>query len=298
MTASEAWFEELLQQVASDDPAVVDRAHRFALGSLDRDPRVRVLAATAFDRARAFAGKEQKFGTQALLRSGLPAPWPVDGRTTDSERAKWGIGPLAQFAERLDAAPRIGKQPLRRLLRARRSALDPSTAAAAAATIAAYGVAALAARARGGVVAAYWPLPGEVDPLPLARALAAASGATLALPVVDGERMHFRAFAGDHELVPAGFGTRGPSAAAPVVHPKVVLAPLLGFDATGARLGQGKGYYDRTLAAGAAAASRPLVVGVAFACQQLPGVPTEAHDLHLDAVVTEHGLQHFVASSA
>ena len=70
--------------------------------------------------------------------------------------------------------------------------------------------------------------------------------------------------------------------------------PLLGFDARGQRLGWGKGYYDRYLAQRAAAATapagRPFAVGVAFACQQVPAIPSEAHDVPLDAVLTEGGL--------
>ncbi len=62
----------------------------------------------------------------------------------------------------------------------------------------------------------------------------------------------------------------------------VVVAPLTAFDRTLARIGQGGGYYDALLAA----VPRPAV-GVAFACQEVPVVPTEPHDVRLDAVVTE-----------
>ncbi|MGK0353423.1 MAG: 5-formyltetrahydrofolate cyclo-ligase, partial [Planctomycetota bacterium] len=61
--------------------------------------------------------------------------------------------------------------------------------------------------------------------------------------------------------------------------------PLVGFDRTGARLGQGKGFYDRKLAAVAGRA--PLVVGIACSCQEVPVVPTEVHDRRLDVLVTE-----------
>jgi 5-formyltetrahydrofolate cyclo-ligase len=188
----------------------------------------------------------------------------------------------------------IGKHELRTAMRATRDAIDTSARAAGAERIAAHGLAALAARARSGaIVAAYWPIRSEADPRPLARALAAL-GAGLCLPVVDGDAMRFRAWRNDDELVAAGFGALGPAADAPECAPAIVLAPLLACDRRGGRLGWGKGFYDRMLAARDVAAARgdgerPFVVGVAFACQLVASVPMDAHDRRLDAIVTEEG---------
>ena len=71
--------------------------------------------------------------------------------------------------------------------------------------------------------------------------------------------------------------------------PSVVLTPLVGFDASGARLGQGGGFYDRKFAELQGRADL-LVVGIASSCQELPVVPTEAHDRRLDLVMTELGV--------
>lgn len=284
-----AAYYRALVELRSDDATIVDAVHQRALARFGEAPRWRSLAAMAFDRGRALAGREQKFGTQFVRCGGVKMLWPVERATTDSERAKWGIGPLARLGLLADHAMTIDKAPLRRLARARRERFAAGAAAAAVAEqLMAHAVPHLADAAcrPGAVVAAYWPLPGEADPRPLARALAA-RGATLALPVVDGDDMHFRRWSGDeHDLADAGFGTKGPGPDVPEVAPTVVLAPLVAFDASGARLGQGRGYYDRWLAARAAP---PRFVGVAFACQQLPAVPTEAHDLRLDAIVTEQG---------
>ncbi|PWN98051.1 nagb/rpia/CoA transferase-like protein [Tilletiopsis washingtonensis] len=78
----------------------------------------------------------------------------------------------------------------------------------------------------------------------------------------------------------------------------LVLVPGVAFDHACCRLGHGKGYYDRYLSSLAAHhASRsmpaPLLVGLALAPQLLrPGeaVPTDAHDLPLDAVVHPAGV--------
>jgi hypothetical protein len=59
-----------------------------------------------------------------------------------------------------------------------------------------------------------------------------------------------------------------------------------------ARLGMGGGYYDRWLAR-PRAARRPLRVGFGFALQEARVVPATAHDVRLDAVVTERGLRRF-----
>ncbi len=67
----------------------------------------------------------------------------------------------------------------------------------------------------------------------------------------------------------------------------LVIVPLVGFDESGTRLGQGGGHYDRTLAHLGRAGLRPQRIGLAFACQQVPMLPRDRHDVPLTAVVTE-----------
>ncbi len=66
----------------------------------------------------------------------------------------------------------------------------------------------------------------------------------------------------------------------------LVFLPLVGFDATGGRLGMGGGFYDRSLAA--CSLPLPLLLGLAHACQQVEQLPLAAWDMPLDAVVTDH----------
>lgn len=75
----------------------------------------------------------------------------------------------------------------------------------------------------------------------------------------------------------------------------VVFLPLLGFDRHGTRLGSGAGYYDRAFAFRRRRQSwhRPLLVGLAFSGQQVDHIERGAHDVPLDAVVTELGVEHF-----
>jgi len=140
------------------------------------------------------------------------------------------------------------------------------------------------------IVGGYWPLPGEVDPLPLMAALAA-RGAALALPVVmaPDAPLAFRAWSPGDRLEPGPHGTFHPAEAAPLLVPTLLLVPLLAFDAKGFRLGFGGGYYDRTLDA-LRRGSGVVAAGLAFAAQQSPALPSEPWDQALDMVFTEEGL--------
>lgn len=64
---------------------------------------------------------------------------------------------------------------------------------------------------------------------------------------------------------------------------ELVVAPLVGFDRNGGRLGLGGGYYDSLLAH-----IRCPAVGIAYAMQEVKHVPCEGHDIGLDVIVTEH----------
>jgi 5-formyltetrahydrofolate cyclo-ligase len=64
----------------------------------------------------------------------------------------------------------------------------------------------------------------------------------------------------------------------------LVMVPGTAFDLRGARMGQGKGYYDRLLSG--ARADAPLVA-LAFDCQIFDEIPVAPHDVFMDTVLTE-----------
>ena len=64
----------------------------------------------------------------------------------------------------------------------------------------------------------------------------------------------------------------------------LVMVPGVAFDRTGARMGHGKGYYDKLLEH--ARSDTPLVA-LAFECQLFPEIPTQSHDVFMDKIVTE-----------
>lgn len=142
----------------------------------------------------------------------------------------------------------------------------------------------------GACVALYRAMGSEMDPQPLARALLAA-GRILCLPVVV-ERdaaMIFRAWSPGEPLEMDAAGCPAPLPLAEVVAPDLIVTPLLAFDGSGGRLGQGGGYYDRTFAAFPDIAR----IGLAYAGQAVERLEAEAHDMRLHGVLTEAGYRPF-----
>lgn len=194
------------------------------------------------------------------------------------------------------------KAQLRARLREARANIPPAAAAAAAQGVAGRALAFLleklgALDPASMPVALYASLPGELDSQPLLRALAENGFPTL-LPVagVKATPLTFRRWKPGDPLAAGRFGLREPVATAPEMVPKILLAPLLGFDGAGTRLGFGGGYYDATLArlrdGGLIAAG-----GLAFSCQRAERIPREKHDEGLDFVVTETNVFEFTEFS-
>src|SRR3954451_2760283 len=184
----------------------------------------------------------------------------------------------------MSAAPSKGD--LRTAALARRDALGDEDRAAAAEAIAKRGLP-LAIKP-GTVVAGYSPIRNEVDPTPLMQTLAA-RGARLALPAVmaRGKSLAFRAWSPGEKLMLGPVGILEPSPAAAELVPDVVLVPLAAFDRAGHRIGYGAGHYDFTLAH-LRKRKAVLAIGIAFAAQEIPAVPTAEHDVRLDVVLTEN----------
>jgi 5-formyltetrahydrofolate cyclo-ligase len=73
----------------------------------------------------------------------------------------------------------------------------------------------------------------------------------------------------------------------PVTELDLIIVPGVAFDRRGGRMGHGKGYYDKLLEH--ARPDTPLVA-LAFDCQLFPEIPTAAHDIFMDRIVTESGV--------
>jgi 5-formyltetrahydrofolate cyclo-ligase len=71
-----------------------------------------------------------------------------------------------------------------------------------------------------------------------------------------------------------------------IITPTLLLVPCLGYGPGGYRLGYGGGFYDRTLAS---ISPQPVTVGLGFANGFVSDLMAEAHDVPLDAILTDHG---------
>jgi 5-formyltetrahydrofolate cyclo-ligase len=144
-------------------------------------------------------------------------------------------------------------------------------------------------------IALYAALPEELDTRPIIE-LARARGCRLYLPRIDrhslGRKMKF-----------VEMNARQRSNRLGIVEPEgsriigarwldVVFLPLVGFDSRGIRLGTGGGYYDRAFAfrRWRTVWHTPQLVGLAYSFQQVEQIIPAAHDVLLDAVVTEKGV--------
>lgn len=133
-------------------------------------------------------------------------------------------------------------------------------------------------------VALYMGLDDEAPAQRLAAQLQT-MGKTIALPhVIDRlGTMEFLSWRPEDQLFPGLFGTSHPEPGGGPVTPDVIIAPLLGFDRSMNRLGQGGGYYDRSFARFPDA----LRVGLAWSIQEHDDLPADPWDLPLHIILTE-----------
>ncbi len=183
---------------------------------------------------------------------------------TWSEIRAWRRAMRAELLARRLAVPKAERQRIGSLLRDRLKTQFPEL--------------------RHACVGFYWPFKGEIDVRDVIGDFLAL-GAKAALPVVVKERQPLEFWAWHpHMKLRRGLWDIPVPAEPNPVQPTVLLAPLLGFDMAGYRLGYGGGYYDRTLAA---MNPKPLTIGVGYELGRLPTIHPQPHDQPLDAIMTE-----------
>jgi 5-formyltetrahydrofolate cyclo-ligase len=145
-------------------------------------------------------------------------------------------------------------------------------------------------------IGGYWAVDGELPLMALMGGLLARKQ-QYCLPVVGTDRqLRFAPWQPGEAISTNRYGIPEPACApADLLQPTeldVVLVPLLGFDRRGHRLGFGGGYYDRSFAYLRARADvgKPVLVGVAYALQEVAVLDEQPWDVHLDYVATEREL--------
>jgi 5-formyltetrahydrofolate cyclo-ligase len=106
------------------------------------------------------------------------------------------------------------------------------------------------------------------------------------LPRVQGGEVELGLYNGENSLICGTYGILEPAECADYESIDVAVVPGVAFDRQLARVGWGKGYYDRLLAAGRIR----KVVGMAFGCQVFDLINTEPHDVPCDVLVTENDI--------
>ncbi len=140
-----------------------------------------------------------------------------------------------------------------------------------------------------GMIGLYAPIKNEVmtDVL-FKRALE--SGSRVFFPKVE-QGIVFYEVSGPGDLEKGSWGIPEPNLACSPLLPEesldILIMPGLVFDTMGARLGYGKGFYDRYLAS---LEKRPLTIGLAYQFQISENVEQQSWDQTLDYVVTENSI--------
>ena len=141
----------------------------------------------------------------------------------------------------------------------------------------------------GRVFSGYWPIKGEPDLRPALTVLHRA-GVHVALPLVEVKAapLVFRRWTPETKMVRGDWNIPVPPPEAEAVMPEISLAPVMGWTEGAYRLGYGGGYFDRTLAA---LSPRPFTIGIGLQSARLATIYPQPHDIALDVILTEDGLQ-------
>ena len=145
-------------------------------------------------------------------------------------------------------------------------------------------------------VAGYWATQGEV-PLHVVQ-MRLQTPRVWCLPIIQADKtLKFAPWRSGDDLVSNQYGIPepdvSPTSALDARDISIVLIPLLAYTLTGSRLGMGGGYYDRSFAFRHAQSTPPLLIGVAYSCQEANDIPAQNWDVKLDILINEQEVLRF-----
>ncbi len=129
----------------------------------------------------------------------------------------------------------------------------------------------------------YWPIKYEPNLLAWARERPGETAFCLPVVVSRGQPLEYWHWKPGNAMQPGVWGIQVPARREPVI-PDLVVAPLVGVDRARYRLGNGGGYFDRTLAE---LEPRPFAIGIGYAHGELATIHPQPHDIPMDTIVTE-----------
>nr|WP_306265412.1 5-formyltetrahydrofolate cyclo-ligase [Pararhizobium sp. IMCC3301] len=143
------------------------------------------------------------------------------------------------------------------------------------------------AEVEGAVIAVYWPIRGELDLRGWMNEVHL-QGATVALPVVveRDQPVAFHRWSPDSTMRRGIWGIPVPETVHSV-EPDIIVIPLLGVDENRFRLGNGGGYYDRTLAR---MRSGTICIGVGHDFSKLKTIFPMPWDIPMHRVILSDGI--------
>lgn len=135
------------------------------------------------------------------------------------------------------------------------------------------------------VIMLYLPIKNEVD-TKLLTEKAFSDGKTVLVPHTEADKIYPVILKKTDTLIPEAYNIKEPEEK--IIREEKIdlcIVPGVGFDIKGARIGFGKGCYDRFFEE-----HSTKKIGLAYSFQVTDKIDAEPHDIHMDIIVTEEGL--------
>lgn len=145
-------------------------------------------------------------------------------------------------------------------------------------------------------IACYCAHKNEFETLPIIQAIWHANKKCYLPVLCEGKALGFVRYEEGDDLEINHLGILEPfdfSRKIPLERLDLIIMPLVAFDSLGHRLGMGGGYYDRTLASMYNHNTKPHLIGLAYASQQIDALPFDCWDVTMHSIITEHGIRTF-----
>lgn len=140
-------------------------------------------------------------------------------------------------------------------------------------------------------IAIYMPINYELDPLLSMNIQSSKKIYFLAPIVTDKNNMNFFNIKKNDVFQVNKYGILEPITTKKKSYlPDIILLPLLAYDKNNYRLGYGKGYYDHYLNN---QKKKIKTIGIAYSFQETNKIPVNKHDVKMDYILTEKGLNWF-----
>ena len=102
--------------------------------------------------------------------------------------------------------------------------------------------------------------------------------------------MSFKLWAFNDPLYVNKFGMLEPKKSKRSFIPDLIIVPVGAFDNNVNRIGDGKGYYDRSLGKIKKIKKKAISLGVAYSFQKCKKIPVNKYDFKLNYIFTEKGI--------